>query len=79
MAIEIVMPQFGSDMDEAKLVRWLKRQGDAVQQGEVIAEIETDKATVELEAVDQGIFERTVVEPGATVPVGQVIAYLRAP
>lgn len=76
MAIEIVMPAMGAEMEEGAVVRWLKQPGDAVARGETIAQIETDKATVDLESFDDGTFERVVVPEGGTVPVGQVVAYL---
>lgn len=76
MAIEVTMPQMGADMTEGTLVRWVKQVGEAVKRGEVIAEIETDKATVELEAFDAGVMLKQAVGEGETVPVGQVIALL---
>jgi pyruvate dehydrogenase E2 component (dihydrolipoamide acetyltransferase) len=79
MISEVVMPQMGADMQEGTIVRWLKREGDAVQRGEVIAEIETDKANVEIEAYESGILRRILLPEGTTVPVGQVIAVIAAP
>lgn len=79
MAIEVTMPQMGADMTEGALVRWLKQPGDVVKRGDILAEIETDKATVELEAFEAGIVQQLVVAEGETVPVGQVIAILAAP
>lgn len=76
MALEVAMPQMGYDMTEGTVVRWLKREGDEVQRNEVIAEIETDKATVEMEAAGAGILRRIVVPEGQLVPVGWVIAYI---
>jgi pyruvate dehydrogenase E2 component (dihydrolipoamide acetyltransferase) len=76
---EVVMPQMGADMEEGTVVRWLKREGDAVERGEIIAEIETDKANVEIEAFDGGIFRKILVPEGTTVPVGQVIAVIASP
>ena len=76
MALEVAMPQMGYDMTEGTVVRWLKREGDEVQRNEVIAEIETDKATVEMEAAGAGILRRIVVPEGQLVPVGRVIAYI---
>jgi pyruvate dehydrogenase E2 component (dihydrolipoamide acetyltransferase) len=78
MAIEITMPQMGADMTEGTLVRWTKQVGDEVKRGEVIAEIETDKATVELEAFESGTLQQIIVQEGETVPVGQVIALIGA-
>ncbi len=76
MALEGAMPHKGYDMTEGTVVRWLKREGDEVQRNEVIAEIETDKATVEMEAAGAGILRRIVVPEGQLVPVGRVIAYI---
>ncbi|NDG50592.1 MAG: biotin/lipoyl-binding protein, partial [Rhodospirillales bacterium] len=55
MGVEILMPALSPTMTEGKLARWLKKEGDAVRSGDVIAEIETDKATMEVEAVDEGV------------------------
>jgi pyruvate dehydrogenase E2 component (dihydrolipoamide acetyltransferase) len=79
VAIDVIMPQMGADMTEGTVVRWLKQPGDEVKRGEALAEIETDKATVELEAFDSGILKKVVVPEGDTVPVGQVIAILGSP
>ena len=78
MATEIVMPQMGAEMDEGTVLKWLKQPGDQVNRGDIIAEIETDKATVELESFEAGTFLKAVVEEGTKVPVGEVIAYLGA-
>jgi pyruvate dehydrogenase E2 component (dihydrolipoamide acetyltransferase) len=79
MISEVVMPQMGADMQEGTILRWLKREGDAVRRGEIIAEIETDKANVEIEAYESGILRRILLPEGTTVPVGQVIAIIAAP
>ena len=79
MATTVVMPQMGFDMQEGTIVRWLKQEGDEVSRGEAIAEIETDKAIVEMEAFASGVLLKTVVGEGATVPVGQTIAVIGAP
>ena len=79
MASEIIMPQMGFDMKEGTLVRWMKKEGEAVRKGEIVAEIETDKAVVEIEAFASGVVAKHVVAEGVTVPVGQVIGYLGAP
>ena len=78
MATEIVMPQMGAEMEEGTVLKWLKQPGDTVNRGDIIAEIESDKATVELDSFEEGTFLRAIVEEGTTVPVGQVIAYLGA-
>ena len=76
MATEVSMPQMGYDMTQGTVVRWLKKEGDEVKRNEAIAEIETDKATVEMEAERAGVLRRIVAKEGAVVPVGQVIAYI---
>ena len=78
MASEVIMPQMGFDMKEGTLVRWIKREGDEVASGEIIAEIETDKAVVEIEAFDSGVLRQTLIDEGTTVPVGEVIAVIAA-
>ena len=69
----------GYDMQEGTVVRWRKREGEEVTRGEVIAEIETDKATVEMEAYSTGVLGMIVVAEGTTVPVGQLIAVITDP
>ena len=76
MAIEVTMPQMGADMTEGTLLRWLKGVGDSVERGDILAEIETDKATIELEAYDSGTLIKRVASEGDIVPVGDVIALL---
>lgn len=78
MATEIVMPQMGAEMEEGTLIRWLKKPGEYVKRGEIVAEIETDKATVDLESFEEGYFLGGVVPEGTKVPVGTVIGYLGA-
>jgi len=79
VAIEVIMPQMGADMTEGTLVRWIKQVGEHVNRGEIIAEIETDKATVELESYESGTVLQHVAGEGDTVPVGDIIALLGAP
>ena len=79
MATNVVMPQMGYDMREGTVSRWLKREGDSVARGEVIAEIETDKAMVDMESYAVGVLGKIVVEAGRTVPVGEVIAVITEP
>lgn len=79
MATKIEMPRMGFDMKEGTLVRWRKKEGDQVARGEVIAEIETDKATVDMEAYASGVLSKIVVEEGTTVPVGELIAVIGEP
>ncbi len=77
MPINILMPALSPTMEKGNLAKWLKREGDKVKPGDVIAEIETDKATMEVEAVDEGTLAKIMVPEGtADVPVNQVIAVL---
>ncbi len=79
MATNVVMPQMGYDMREGTVVRWYKQEGETVDRGEVIADIETDKATVEFEAYTGGVLGRIVAEAGIAVPVGELIAIITEP
>jgi pyruvate dehydrogenase E2 component (dihydrolipoamide acetyltransferase) len=79
MAETVTMPKLGFDMAEGTLVRWVKGEGDPVAKGEVLAEIETDKATVEVESSFSGMVTRHLVEKGSVVPVGTPIAVITAP
>lgn len=71
---QVIMPKMGDGMNEGTILRWLKKAGDVVEVGEVIAEIETDKASVELPAESSGKLANILVKEGDTVPVGTVIA-----
>ena len=79
MATTIVMPKMGYDMREGTVVRWYKQEGEDVARGEVIADIETDKATVEFEAYTGGILHRKVAQEGIPVAVGDAIAIIAEP
>ena len=79
MISEVVMPQMGADMIEGTIVQWRKQEGDPVERGEIIAEIETDKANVEIEAFESGVFRKVLVPEGETVDVGTLIAVIAAP
>jgi pyruvate dehydrogenase E2 component (dihydrolipoamide acetyltransferase) len=74
MAETITMPKLGFDMQEGTLVRWVKSEGETINKGDVLAEIETDKATVEVESSASGIIRRLLVDQGAVVPIGAAIA-----
>src|SRR5215210_54431 len=77
MPINILMPALSPTMEKGNLAKWLKREGDKVKPGDVIAEIETDKATMEVEAVDEGTLAKIVVAEGTQdVAVNSVIAVL---
>jgi len=77
--IEFKLPSLGADMDEGKLLAWKVQPGDAVQRGQVIAVVDTSKAAVDVECWNEGTVHELVVPPGATVPVGTVLATLLAP
>lgn len=74
----VIMPKMGDGMEEGTLLKWLKSEGDAVKEGEPIAEIATDKATVEVEAPGDGILKGISVQEGANVPVGEPMAFVLA-
>ena len=77
MPIEVLMPALSPTMTEGTLARWLKNEGDMVEAGDVIAEIETDKATMEVEAVDEGKLAKILISEGTeNVPVNEMIAVL---
>lgn len=75
---DFVMPTLGADMEAGTLVAWKKRPGDRVTRGEIIAEVETDKAVVEVEVFTSGVIESLLVQPGEKVPVGTPLARIRA-
>ncbi len=79
MATSIVMPQMGYDMQQGTVVRWHKQEGDAVARGDVLADIETDKATVEFEAFVSGVLRKIVAQEGIAIPVGDLIAVITGP
>jgi pyruvate/2-oxoglutarate dehydrogenase complex dihydrolipoamide acyltransferase (E2) component len=77
MSVNITMPALSPTMEEGNLAKWLKREGDVIKSGDVIAEIETDKATMEVEAVDEGTLLKIVVPEGTQgVKVNAVIAVI---
>ena len=76
MAIEVCMPRLSDTMEEGKVLTWLKQVGDQVEIGDIIAEVETDKADMEMEALDEGILIQILIPEGGSVPVGGVLALL---
>ncbi|MCH9019951.1 MAG: hypothetical protein IIA73_06270, partial [Proteobacteria bacterium] len=77
MPIPILMPALSPTMTEGNLAKWLKQEGDSIESGDIIAEIETDKATMEIEAVDEGVLGRILVAEGTEgVAVNTPIALL---
>jgi pyruvate dehydrogenase E2 component (dihydrolipoamide acetyltransferase) len=79
MAISVVMPALEMAQETGKLVSWKKKEGDSVKKGELLLEVETDKAVVEIEAAGDGILGGVTAQAGAVVPVGQTIAWLLKP
>jgi pyruvate dehydrogenase E2 component (dihydrolipoamide acetyltransferase) len=73
---EVLMPRLSDTMEEGKVARWLKQPGDKVARGETIAEIDTDKATMDLEAFEEGVLEQVLVPEGGTVPIGAPVAVI---
>jgi pyruvate dehydrogenase E2 component (dihydrolipoamide acetyltransferase) len=76
MATRVLMEALSPTMEEGRLARWLKREGDAVKSGEILAEVETDKAIMELPARGDGLLRKIVVAEGQTAPVGSVVAVI---
>ena len=76
MANEITMPSMGADMTEGTIVKWLKNEGDKVSKGDKLAEIETDKTVVEMEAYDEGFLRKITSIEGSVVQVGKIIGYI---
>lgn len=74
---EFRMPQLGADMSAGKLLRWRKQPGDPVQRGDIIADVETDKADIEVEVFVTGVIEKFLVQPGEKVPIGTAMAFIR--
>ena len=76
MINEVTMPSMGADMTEGTIAKWLKAEGDQVSRGDKLAEIETDKTVVEMEAYAEGVLRQITAEEGSLVQVGTVIAYI---
>jgi pyruvate dehydrogenase E2 component (dihydrolipoamide acetyltransferase) len=76
---KVVMPKLSEAMETGKLLRWLKQEGDRISGGDIIAEIETDKADIELEAFGSGVLRKLLATPGTAVPVGGLIAVIAEP
>src|SRR5690349_24712450 len=78
MATKVVMEALSPTMEEGRLVKWLKNEGDAVKQGDVLAEVETDKAVVELVARGDGVLRKRLLAEGDTSPVGRLVGVIGA-
>jgi pyruvate dehydrogenase E2 component (dihydrolipoamide acetyltransferase) len=79
MSIDVTMPKLSDTMEEGKILRWLKRPGEAVHHGDALAEVETDKADMVMEAFDDGVLQEIRLHEGDSAPVGSVIAVMSAP
>ena len=79
MAIEVKMPKLGLTMVDGRVVEWKKKEGEVVEQGEIVCVIETEKATYEIEAPESGILAKIVAREDTTVPVGELLAYILQP
>src|SRR5881296_3103399 len=73
---KVVMPKLSEQMEAGKIIKWLKKEGDRVQSGDILAEVETDKADVEMEAFGSGVLRKVLVAAGNTVPVGSLIGVI---
>ncbi len=73
---EVTMPRLSDTMQEGTISQWLKKPGDQVNKGDILAEIETDKASMDLESYDTGVLEQILVQAGETAPIGQAIAII---
>src|SRR5471032_1155567 len=78
MATKIFMEALSPTMEEGRLVKWLKNEGDAVKSGDVLAEVETDKAVMELAARGEGVLRKRLVAEGEAVPVGTLVGVIGA-
>jgi len=76
MPIDVFMTQLSPTMTEGKVARWLKKEGDTLESGEVLVEIETDKATMEVEVIEEGILHKIIAQEGDLIPVGAAIAVI---
>ena len=74
MSYEVKMPQLGMNQDTAVVVAWFKKEGDKIEKGDPLFEVETDKATMEVEAQKEGYLSKIKVDEGSEVPVGQLLA-----
>lgn len=79
MATEVMMPKLSPTMEEGQLSRWLKKEGDRVSMGEPLAEIDTDKATMEMQALSSGVLRKILIKEGESAPLGQLIAIIGEP
>jgi pyruvate dehydrogenase E2 component (dihydrolipoamide acetyltransferase) len=79
MASKVIMPKLSPTMEEGQIARWLKKEGDKVSMGEPLAEIDTDKATMEMQALSDGVLRKILINEGQSAPLGQLIAIVGGP
>jgi pyruvate dehydrogenase E2 component (dihydrolipoamide acetyltransferase) len=79
MATKVIMPKLSPTMEEGQISRWLKKEGDKVSMGEPLAEIDTDKATMEMQALANGVLRKIIINEGQSAPLGQLIAIIAEP
>lgn len=79
MATKVIMPKLSPTMEEGQISRWLKKEGDKVSMGEPLAEIDTDKATMEMQALANGVLRKILINEGQSAPLGQIIAVIGEP
>src|SRR4051794_3747029 len=79
MASKVIMPKLSPTMEEGQIARWLKKEGDKVSMGEPLAEIDTDKATMEMQALSNGVLRKILINDGESAPLGQLIAVIGDP
>ena len=79
MAVKVMMPKGSDTMTEGKVLKWLKKEGDAISTGDTVVEIETDKVDMEVEAMGSGVLRKILVAAGKVVPVGELLAILPRP
>src|SRR6266699_6035832 len=79
MATQVVMPKLSPTMEEGQLSRWPKKEGDKVSMGDPLAEIDTDKATMEMQALGTGVLRKILIQEGESAPLGQLIAIIGEP
>src|SRR6266404_4911154 len=79
MASQVIMPKLSPTMEEGVVSRWLKKEGDKVSMGEPLAEIDTDKATMEMQALGDGVLRKILIQEGESAPLGQLIAIIGEP
>ena len=79
MAVKVMMPKGSDTMTEGKVLKWLKKEGDAISTGDAVVEIETDKVDMEVEAMGSGVLRKVLVATGKSVPVGELLGVIAKP